>query len=164
MKKQSFSEKVIPLLMIPGIFVTDFFIKEYIEQYGGRIAGKKIFREKIRLKKHHNTGMAMDILEHRTGWVLAVSSILVTILSFFMALLMPKQGKWLMKYGLGFLLGGAAGNLYDRAVRHYVVDYFSFETGISWIDRIIFNLSDLCIFVGVLLLAAGEMLDGRKDS
>lgn len=157
MAKQGWSEKIIPLLLIPGIFITDFFIKQYIEQYGEKVSGKKIWKERIKLKKHHNTGMAMDILEHRTEWVLACSSVLVTILCIFMAVLMPKKGKRLMKYGLGFLLGGAAGNLYDRAVRHYVVDYFSFQTGVSWIDRIIFNLSDLCILVGMLFLAVGEM-------
>lgn len=74
----------------------------------------------------------------------------------FLAFVIPKKGKKLVKYGLAFLIGGAAGNVYDRAVRHYVVDYFSFETGLAWFDRIIFNISDIFIFVGMILLVIGD--------
>jgi signal peptidase II len=154
--RNQFYEKGIPLLMVPGIFFTDFFVKRYIEQYGEDVKGKKIWKGKIKLTKHHNSGLAMDILEHKTEWVLAASSVMVAILCIMMALVMPKKGKRLLKYGFAFLIGGAAGNLYDRAVRRYVVDYFSFQTGIAWIDRIIFNLSDLCILVGIVLVAVGD--------
>lgn len=156
-----FSEKLLPLLMIPSIFITDFFVKKYIETYGETLENKSICRKKIRLKKHHNTGMVMDLMKHRTGWVLAISSIVLTILCFFMALVMPKKGKYLIKYGFAFLVGGAAGNVYDRAVRHYVVDYFSFQTGIAWFDRVIFNISDVCIFIGMVLILIGDAFNKR---
>lgn len=159
--KDRFYEKLLPLLIVPSIFITDFFAKKYIENYGENVKNKQIFWKKIRLKKHHNTGMAMDFMKHKTGWVLAVSSIILTALCFFMALIMPKKGKKLIKYGLAFLIGGAAGNVYDRAVRHYVVDYFSFQTGSAWFDRIIFNLSDIFIFAGMLLLVIGDAISGK---
>lgn len=155
-------EKLLPLLMVPGIFFTDFFVKRYIEQYGEDVEGRKILRKKIKLKKHHNTGMAMDFLEHRTEWVLAVSSVVLTVLCFGMVIILPKHGKELVKYGLSFVIGGAAGNVYDRALRHYVVDYFSFQTGVTWIDRIIFNISDICILFGMLLIVVGDIF-GREQ-
>ena len=34
---------------------------------------------------------------------------------------------------------------YDRVMREYVVDYVSLKTGIAAIDRVVFNLADLCI-------------------
>jgi signal peptidase II len=156
--KNKFYEKWIPLLMVPGIFFTDFFVKRYIEQYGEKVRGKKIWKNRIKLTKHHNAGIVMDIWEHKSEWVLAASSIMVTLLCIMMAFIMPQKGKKLVKYGLAFLIGGAAGNLYDRAVRRYVVDYFSFQTGIGWIDRIIFNISDLCILAGIVLIAVGDAL------
>lgn len=159
--KKRFCEKLLPLLIVPSIFITDFFVKNYVETYGEQWKGKQVFQKKICLKKHHNTGMAMDLMNYRTGWVLAASSIVLTLLCFFMALVMPKKGRKLIKYGLAFLIGGAAGNVYDRAVRRYVVDYFSFQTGMPWLDRIIFNLSDLCIFAGMILIVIGDIFDRR---
>lgn len=159
--KDGFCDKLLPLLITPSIFITDFFAKKYIENYGEKVENKKILRKKVRLRKHYNAGMAMHLWEHRTGLILAASSIILMIFCFSMALVMPKKGRKLIKYGLAFLIGGAAGNVYDRAVRHYVVDYFSFQTGVVWLDRMIFNISDICIFVGMLLIMVGEALDGR---
>lgn len=150
-------EKILPLCIVPSIFITDFFAKQYIENYGESIDGRKILKKRIELRRHHNTGMAMDLLEHRTGWVLAVSSIIFTGLCFAMALIMPKHGKKMIKYGLAFLIGGAAGNVYDRVVHHYVIDYFRFQTGIKWLDRMIFNISDICILIGMILIAIGDI-------
>ena len=151
-------ENIAPLLLIPSIFVTDFFVKKYVEQYGEKEKGKKFFGNRLQLAKHHNSGIMMDFFSDKTEWVLVVSSIMVTLLCVCLAVLLPKKGKKLMKYGLSFLIGGATGNLYDRAAHHYVVDYARFQTGISAIDRIIFNFSDLCIMFGIVMLAVGDVL------
>ena len=37
--------------------------------------------------------------------------------------------------------------------RGYVVDYFSFQTPWNWLNRIVFNLSDLAIFLGAFLVS-----------
>ena len=154
---------IAPLLLIPSIFVTDFFAKQYIEQYGEKEEGRELFRGRLQLKKHHNTGIIMDFFRDKTEWILVVSGVMTALLCFCLAFLLPKKGKRLMKYGLSFVIGGAAGNLYDRAVRHYVVDYAHFRTGISFIDRVIFNISDLCILIGIVMTAVGEALsDGRR--
>lgn len=156
--KERVWEKVLPLCIVPSIFITDFFAKQYIENYGEAMDGRKILKKRIQLKKHHNTGIAMDLLEHRTDWIIAVSSIIFVGLCLSMAVIMPKRGKKMIKYGLAFLIGGAAGNIYDRMVRHYVVDYFSFQTGIQWLDRFIFNISDICILIGMLCIGIGDIL------
>ena len=54
--------------------------------------------------------------------------------------------------GLSLAIGGGANNFYDRAKRGYVVDYFSFRTPWKRLNQMIFNLSDLCIFLGSLLI------------
>jgi len=156
--KQCNKKDMIPLLLIPSIFFTDYFVKKYIEQYGDKQTGKKIFKNHIKLTKHYNTGIVMDKCSGHRGMVLAVSSILVVILCVSMAIVLPKKGKKLLKYGFAFLIGGAAGNLYDRVAHSHVVDYFTFQTGVWWIDRIIFNLSDIAIFCGAIMIALGETL------
>jgi signal peptidase II len=51
---------------------------------------------------------------------------------------------------LGLILGGALGNLYDRAVYHYVVDFLAVKiVHYHWPD---FNVADSCIVVGACLL------------
>ncbi len=57
----------------------------------------------------------------------------------------------LIKLGLSFVVGGAFSNVYDRLVRRYVVDYFSFNVKWERLRRIVFNISDLFIFLGSFL-------------
>ena len=40
-------------------------------------------------------------------------------------------------------------------MREYVVDYVSLKTGIAAIDRVVFNLSDLCILIGTMAVVVG---------
>ncbi|MFR5731015.1 MAG: signal peptidase II [Clostridium sp.] len=43
------------------------------------------------------------------------------------------------------MLGGAVSNLYDRMIRHYVVDYFSIQCG--KLKKVVFNLGDIFAFL-----------------
>ncbi|WP_349773203.1 signal peptidase II [Lacrimispora xylanisolvens] len=58
-------------------------------------------------------------------------------------------------------LGGAISNLYDRLVRHYVVDYFSIQYG--RLKKVVFNLGDLFIFLGAGLIIIIETIRAFKE-
>lgn len=60
------------------------------------------------------------------------------------------EGKTVTKLGLALVIGGSLSNLYDRFVRRYVVDYFSFQFGV--LKKVVFNLGDLFVFFGSGLL------------
>ncbi len=60
----------------------------------------------------------------------------------------PKDNFWLQAGGL-LVVSGALGNLYDRLVYRFVVDFLYLH---HWP---IFNVADSCITVGALLLAWG---------
>ena len=79
----------------------------------------------------------------------------------FLAAILPQKGKTVQKFGIAVILGGAVSNLYDRMIRHYVVDYFSFQ----WkaLKKVVFNLGDLFIFAGAFLMAAGTAAGFLKD-
>ncbi|MCF6217037.1 MAG: signal peptidase II [Emcibacter sp.] len=51
---------------------------------------------------------------------------------------------------LGLIIGGAIGNIYDRAVFGYVADFLQFHVG-DW-SFAVFNLADSCISIGAILL------------
>ncbi|HTG46531.1 MAG TPA: signal peptidase II, partial [Actinomycetota bacterium] len=66
----------------------------------------------------------------------------------------------LTSVALGLILGGALGNLTDRAVRGpglsgHVVDFIDVHI---WP---VFNLADSAIVIGAVLLALASLLDGR---
>jgi signal peptidase II len=66
--------------------------------------------------------------------------------------------------GLGFLLGGALGNLIDRARLGYVVDMFNTQNGHYENIFPIFNIADVGIDVGVALLLLYTFLSSRQPT
>jgi signal peptidase II len=53
--------------------------------------------------------------------------------------------------GLSLVLGGGLMNLYDRCEHGAVTDYFSFKKKNGKTGHLVFNLSDMFIFLGSLL-------------
>ncbi|MCB1679543.1 MAG: signal peptidase II [Halioglobus sp.] len=107
------------------------------------------------LTLQHNTGAAFSFLSSAGGWqrwlfsgvALAISGALLVWLY-----RMPR-GQWLLALGLGLILGGALGNLWDRLALGYVVDFISVHYGGRYFPA--FNLADSAISVG----AAAMLLD-----
>lgn len=58
---------------------------------------------------------------------------------------------------LGFVLGGAAGNITDRSRLGYVADFLDFHIG-EWRPFLVFNVADAAITMGVLVLVARAFL------
>jgi signal peptidase II len=94
-------------------------------------------------------------MDHKPGLVKMISSIMLGIIILVFSLLLAKKGNTLYKLGLSLILGGAASNVYDRIKRGYVVDYFSFK----FLKRVIFNLSDLFIFIGAVLISVVSLFE-----
>lgn len=63
---------------------------------------------------------------------------------------------------LGLVLGGALGNIRDRTVFGYVVDYADLHFG-DWRPFLIFNLADAAITIGVLIILARSFLSREKQ-
>lgn len=62
---------------------------------------------------------------------------------------------------LGLVLGGALGNIHDRATLGYVVDYADLHFG-SFRPFQIFNLADAAISIGVVIILARSFLSREK--
>ena len=65
--------------------------------------------------------------------------------------------------GLALILGGAMGNIWDRAFSGFVIDYADLHFG-EWRPFLIFNLADAAITFGVLILLARSLLLREKPA
>lgn len=139
------------ILLITGIFVGEFQIKNRIEKKEDGAKHTKF----ILLHKYHNRGAALNFGQRHRRIVAAVSVIFCIIAFICFLLSLGQKGNHLLRLGLAILLGGAFSNTYDRLKRKYVVDYFSFNVIWKPLRRIVFNLSDFCIIAGALLAATG---------
>ena len=92
-----------------------------------------------------NKGAAFGILKDQAVLFIPLSAFIVTLI-----ILYAWNGKILsasIAVSLGLILGGALGNLVDRASYGYVIDYFDFRI---WP---VFNIADSAITVGTAMLA-----------
>jgi len=112
-----------------------------------------------------NTGAAFGLFADapagiRLTFFIGVAIVAIGIVFSFFRQLAP--GDRLSALALGFILGGATGNLIDRILRGEVVDFLHFRLwgGYSWPD---FNLADSFIVVGVGLLIL-ELLASEGES
>ncbi len=99
-----------------------------------------------------NQGAAFSLFGQQPGWqilFLSCISILVIIVVSMWLLRLKYPDTW-TACALSLLLGGAAGNLIDRLVNNYVVDFFDFHLG-TW-HYATFNLADSAIVASIIML------------
>lgn len=110
------------------------------------------------LTLHHNDGAAFSFLSNAGGWqrwffaalAIAVSAGLV----WWMREL--RRGQVMLGLGLALVLGGALGNLVDRILLGYVVDFISVHYQ-GWYFPT-FNIADSAISVGAALIVLDAFL------
>ena len=103
------------------------------------------------LVRVHNTGAAFSFLADAAGWqrwfFIGVGAIATIII---VRLLKRHAHEPRMALALALVLGGALGNIIDRAILSYVVDFLYFHyRGFAWPA---FNLADSAITVGAAML------------
>lgn len=117
-------------------------------------SGKVIIPNVFRITHVLNTGAAFSMFaESASPLAVRIGLIIFSVLAALAVLFMlVRYGKHWSAASVGFalVLGGAIGNLYDRAVLHYVIDFLEVHIGTyHWPD---FNVADSAISVGAVLL------------
>ncbi len=109
----------------------------------------------------HNRGAAFSFLDDAGGWqrwfLVAVSSSVSAFLAYWLWTL--KSNEKVLAVGLALILGGALGNLYDRAFVGYVVDFVVVHWQGSYFPA--FNVADAAITVGAALMILDMIV--RRD-
>jgi signal peptidase II len=109
----------------------------------------------------HNTGAAFSFLAAAGGWQrwlftglgLAAAGVIVWMLK-------QHAGQTLFGFALGCILGGALGNVIDRMIHSYVVDFLDFYY--AGVHFPAFNVADSAITLGAACLILDEVLRVRR--
>lgn len=163
------------LLVTAGVVLLDSRIKRYVDKayvcgeshsWGGMrlmpVTGgkrqdgpRKNKPGRIVIEKYYNKGAALNFLERRPKQMRVIHVCMLLVAGFGYVVLLCSPGKQFGKMGMALLVGGGASNLCDRLLKGHVVDYFRIDAGPKRFRRIIFNISDFCIFAGAFLAVVG---------
>lgn len=133
------------------VFLVDQFLKRLVE--GSMRTGQSIslVQDVLYLTYVKNSGGAFGILGGQTAVLLAGSAVAILFVLWVLFTGLPTR---LTVAGCGLVLGGAAGNLFDRIAEGRVTDFLDLQ---FWpLQRWpVFNAADVAIILGVaaLLLA-----------
>ena len=110
----------------------------------------------LRFTYVENRGAAFGMLQGQKIFFVIMTFLLIGL--FFVYLKKTNTNKW-MKWTASIIIAGAIGNLIDRVLLGYVVDFIDFH--IIW--RYVFNVADIYVVGGTLLLALQILLQDEKE-
>jgi signal peptidase II len=109
----------------------------------------------------HNVGAAFSFLASASGWQRwFFTAIGVAAALFIMWMLKSHAGQKLFSFAMACILAGAVGNVVDRILHGYVVDFLDFHYG-NW-HFPAFNLADSAITLGAICLILDELRRVRR--
>jgi signal peptidase II len=152
-------------LVVLGIVVADQVTKALVRQSLPLHEGISIIPDMLALTRVHNTGAAFGMLNAmefpgKTVVLTAVATLALGGVAWYAATV-PATDR-LARAGVACILGGAIGNLIDRATAGYVLDFVdaSWRGWHFWA----FNVADAAISVGVVFMILDLLGLGRRAS
>jgi signal peptidase II len=104
----------------------------------------------------HNKGAAFSFLASETGWQRHVlTAVGIGAAVFILFLLKRHAGQRMFCWALALILGGALGNVLDRIMYGYVIDFLDVHVG-GW-HWPAFNVADSAICIGAVLFVLDEL-------
>lgn len=160
--------KLRAIAIIVFVIVLDRITKLYIQSRVSELDLFPVIPRFFNIIHTENPGAAFGFLAGSTAsWrplLLVGVSIIVMIVIASMLWRPEKHGATsaMMQTGLALVFGGAAGNLWDRAIRGSVTDFLQFFFGSYEFPS--FNAADSAIFCGACLLLIDMWMDRKKNS
>jgi signal peptidase II len=142
------------------ILIADQFTKVLVIGYYQLGASTEV-TSFFNLVRAHNSGAAFSFLSDASGWqrwFFSVIGVLAAVLIVW--LLRSHSGQKLFSFAMACILGGAVGNVIDRLLYGYVVDFLDFHWR-NW-HFPAFNIADSAITIGASCLILDELLRVRR--
>lgn len=158
--------RLVPFLLAVAVFILDRITKVVIKTHLSGYDTIRVIPGFFNIVHTENPGVAFglfaDLSSPLRGAILIGISAAVLVLIATVLLKSPRSGErqnWLLRIALGFVLGGALGNLYDRVVHGTVTDFVEVYADTHYFPA--FNIADSSITVGAVLLVI-DMLRNRE--
>ena len=131
------------LIVISILCFLDQYSKVYISLNINKLINKDLLI--LTIEYIRNYGAAFNILSGSRLFLSLISIISTIIL---MYLIFIREDRRINKYGLSFIVAGSIGNGVDRIFYGYVIDFIK----IKFVDFPIFNIADIAINIGILVM------------
>ena len=131
------------LIVISILCFLDQYSKIYISLNINKLINKDLLI--LTIEYIRNYGAAFNILSGSRLFLSLISIISTIIL---MYLIFIREDRRINKYGLSFIVAGSIGNGVDRIFYGYVIDFIK----IKFVDFPVFNIADIAINIGILVL------------
>jgi signal peptidase II len=147
-------QRLFPFLIAAVVVVLDRITKGAIKTHISAYDSITVIPGLFNIVHTENPGIAFGMLSNASGvWrdVLLIGFSAAVLIAISVMLLRPSSPRdVVLRTALGFILGGAFGNLYDRIVNGTVTDFVEVHAGQHYFPA--FNVADSAITVGACLL------------
>jgi signal peptidase II len=160
-KSKTTFQGMLPWLILAIIIIlADQFTKTLIVGYY-KLGDSTPVTSFFNIVRAHNTGAAFSFLAGAGGWQRWFFTGIGAIATIFILwMLRSHHAQKLFAFALACILGGAIGNVIDRLIHGYVVDFLDFFYG-TW-HFPAFNIADSAITIGAICLILDEILRVRR--
>jgi len=147
------------------VLVADQLSKYAVEKFTASGSVRVLIPGLLNLVHTNNPGVAFGIfadaqMPWRAPLLIAFSIGVMSLIVWLLAT--GRAGGWLGQCGMTLILGGAAGNLFDRITRRSVTDFIDFHIrGYHWYT---FNVADSAIVIGAALVILELLRDWRHPA
>lgn len=152
-------EDIMPLLALAcgvALAALDQFFKFLIFNYVRPEGTIYVIGDFFKLTYVENRGVAFGMFEGHQWPIIILTAALLAVIIIYMFKKRPESKFFYVTAAL--IIGGGIGNLIDRIVYNYVVDYLSFS-----IFPPVCNFADYCIVIGVIMLAVYLLFFADKN-
>jgi len=138
-----------------GVVVLDQLTKAWLVANVAQDEVREVLGDSLRLVYHQNSGALFGLFRDQAVLFGLISIGVIGLIVAYHA----RSGRSLyLSLALGFLLGGAIGNLIDRLRLGYVVDFV--DMGIGDLRFYTFNVADSAVSTAIVLLVAVAVVPG----
>ena len=146
------------ILIIAGTVVLDQLVKHIVS--GSMMLGQTIpvINNFFHITYIHNDGAAFGIMSGKAIFLIGLPALMMIAGIVILALFKNRLDKMVL-VSIALITGGGIGNLIDRSIYGYVIDFIDFK-----IWNPIFNIADIAVCAGCgLLILYLLVIDGRKN-
>ncbi|WP_241968768.1 signal peptidase II [Idiomarina tyrosinivorans] len=144
------------------LVVCDQLAKQWVAGSFELYESREVFSGWFNFTYVHNYGAAFSFLSDHGGWQRWLFTAIAIIVSVVLVIWLARNpvGLWRQNTAFSLILAGAAGNVVDRLIHGYVIDFLDvYYQNWHWPA---FNIADMAITIGAALMLLEAFVDQRR--